>query len=42
MATQQLLTQCQILQNKVFSGPKSSDEPTNEVPKRPNHGKNVS
>ena len=41
MESQQLLTKGQILQNKVFSGPKSSDEPTDEVPKQPNHGQNL-
>src|SRR6516162_9969330 len=40
--SQQLLTQCQILQHEVFAGPKWADKPADEVPKQRNHGKNLS
>src|SRR6516165_11116310 len=40
--SQQLLTQCQILQHEVFAGPKCADKPADEVPKQQNHGKNLS
>ena len=42
MESQQLLTQCEILQDEFFSGPKCADEPTDEVPEQRNHGKNLS
>jgi hypothetical protein len=41
METQQLLTQRQILQHQVFSGPNSADKPAGEVSKQRNHGKNL-
>ena len=34
--SQQLLTQCQILQHEVFAGPKCTDKPADEVPKQRN------
>ena len=40
--SQQLLTQCQILHDEVFAGPKCADKPADEVPKQPNDGKNLS
>ena len=42
MESQQLLTQCQILQHEVFAGTKCTDKPADEVPKQRNHGKNLS
>ena len=39
MESQQLLTQCKVLQNEVFAGLKSSDEPTDKVSKQHDHGK---
>ena len=42
MQTQQLLTQCQILQHEVLAGPNSTEKPADEVPKQRNHGKNLS
>ena len=42
MESQQLLTQCEILQDEFFSGPKCADEPADEVPEQRNHGKNLS
>jgi hypothetical protein len=42
MESQQLLTQCKVLQNEVFAGLTSSDEPTDKVSKQRNHGKNLS
>jgi len=42
MESQQLLPQCEILQDEFFSGPKCADEPADEVPEQRNHGKNVS
>ena len=42
MESQQLLTQCQILQHEVLAGSKRADKPADEVPKQRNHGKNLS
>ena len=42
METQQLLTQCQILQHEVLAGPNRTEKPADEVPKQRNHGKNLS
>ena len=42
MESQQLLTQCQILQHEVLAGSKCTDKPADEVPKQRNHGKNLS
>src|SRR5215831_20446610 len=42
MESQQLLTQCQILQHEVRAGSKRADKPADEVPKQRNHGKNLS
>jgi hypothetical protein len=42
MESQQLLTQCQILQHEVLAGSKCADKPADEVPKQRNHGKNLS
>jgi hypothetical protein len=39
MESQQLLTQCQILQHEVFAGPKCADKPADKVPKQHDHGK---
>jgi hypothetical protein len=39
MESQQLLTKREVLQNEVFSGLKSSDEPTDKVSKQHDHGK---
>jgi hypothetical protein len=36
-----LLPKREILQNEVFSGPKSSDEPAEKVAKQHNHGKSL-
>ena len=35
----QLLTERKVLQNEVFAGLKSSDEPTDKVSKQHDHGK---
>ena len=39
MQRQQLLTQGKVLQKEVFSGPKSSCEPTDKVSKQHDHAK---
>ena len=39
MESQQLLTKREVLQIEVFSGLKSSDEPTDKVSKEHDHGK---
>jgi len=36
-----MLTQCEILQDEFFSGPKCADKPADEVPKQRNHGENL-
>ena len=38
MESQQLLTQCQILQHEILAGAKRADKPSNEVPKQRNAG----
>jgi hypothetical protein len=39
MKSQQLLTKGKVLQNEVFSGPKSSHEPADKVSKQHDHAK---
>ena len=39
MENRQLLTERKVLQNEVFAGLKSSDEPTDKVSKQHDHGK---
>jgi hypothetical protein len=42
MQRQQLPTESQVLEDEVFTGPKSADQPTEEMSERHDHGKNFS
>ena len=39
--SQQLLTQSQVFEDEVLSGPESADHPPEEMPERQEHGKNL-
>jgi hypothetical protein len=39
--SQQLLTESQVFEDEVLSGPESADHPPEEMPERQEHGKNL-
>ena len=41
MQSQQLLTESQVFEDEVLSGPESADHPPEEMPERQEHGKNL-
>ena len=42
MQSQQLPTESQVLEDEVLTGTENADQPTEEMPKRHDHGKNFS